>query len=140
MVDGENKPPMGYIYAAIDMAKEAIAKSFKGNKDKYEKVFEVIDKCWDCQLHQPLHAAGYFLNPAFHYAHTADVCCEEVETGLYQCITRLVRDSVTRDRIMVEIEVFKNASGLFGLPMAIRQREMKSPGNNSLLFAIYVLF
>ncbi|CAN7030049.1 unnamed protein product [Brassica rapa subsp. trilocularis] len=28
---------------------------------------------------------------------------------------------------MVELEVFKNASGLFGLPMAIRQREMKSP-------------
>lgn len=44
MVDGEKKPPMGYIYAAMDRAKDAIAKSFKGKKEKYAKVFEVIDK------------------------------------------------------------------------------------------------
>uniref|UniRef100_A0A0D3B9A0 DUF659 domain-containing protein n=2 Tax=Brassica oleracea var. oleracea TaxID=109376 RepID=A0A0D3B9A0_BRAOL len=127
MVDGEKKPPMGYIYAAMDRAKETIAKSFKLKKVKYEKVFEMIDRRWDCQLHQPLHAAGYFLNPAVHYAHPADVCCEEVERGLYSCITKLVRDPIVQDKIMVELEVFKNASGLFGLPMAIRQREIKSP-------------
>ncbi|CAG7874358.1 unnamed protein product [Brassica rapa] len=128
MVDGEKKPAMGYIYAAMDRAKETIAKSFKWKKEKYEKVFEMVDKRWDCQLHQPLHAAGYFLNPAVHYAHSADVCCEEVESGLYSCITKLVRDSAVQDKIMVELEVFKSASGLFGLPMAIRQRELKSPG------------
>ena len=44
MVDGEKKPPMGYIYAAMDRAKETIAKSFKLKKEKYEKVFEMIDK------------------------------------------------------------------------------------------------
>ncbi|XP_013614699.1 PREDICTED: uncharacterized protein LOC106320900 [Brassica oleracea var. oleracea] len=110
MVDGEKKPPMGYIYAAMDRAKETIAKSFKLKKVKYEKVFEMIDRRWDCQLHQPLHAAGYFLNPAVHYAHPADVCCEEVERGLYSCITKLVRDPIVQDRIMVELEVFKNAT------------------------------
>ena len=35
--------------------------------------------------------------------------------------------------MMVELEVFKNASGPFGLPMAIKQREMKSPGNNFMI-------
>ncbi|XP_048624037.1 uncharacterized protein LOC106405160 [Brassica napus] len=128
MVDGEKKPAMGYINAAMDRAKETNAKSFKWKKEKYEKVFEMVDKRWDCQLHQPLHAAGYFLNPAVHYTHSADVCCEEVETRLYNCITKLVRDSAVQDMIMVELEVFKSASGLFGLPMAIRQREIKSPG------------
>ncbi|CDY19921.1 BnaC09g31870D [Brassica napus] len=34
MVDGEKKPPMGYIYTAMDRAKEATAKSFKGKKEK----------------------------------------------------------------------------------------------------------
>lgn len=33
LVDGEIKPPMGYIYEAMDQAKEAIAKSFQGNKE-----------------------------------------------------------------------------------------------------------
>ncbi|XP_059635539.1 uncharacterized protein LOC132277712 [Cornus florida] len=44
LVDGERKPPMGYIYAAMDRAKEAIAKSFGGVEDKYSNIFEIIDK------------------------------------------------------------------------------------------------
>nr|VDC61642.1 unnamed protein product [Brassica rapa] len=79
------KPAMGYIYAAMDRAKETIAKSFKWKKEKYEKVFEMVDKRWDY--------------------------------------------SAVQDKIMVELEVFKSASGLFGLPMAIRQRELKSPAD-----------
>ncbi|KAJ7977287.1 HAT transposon superfamily protein [Quillaja saponaria] len=64
LVDGENKPAMGYIYEAMDRAKEAIAASFNDNeKHKYELIYSIIDKRWDCQLHRPLHAAGYYLNP-----------------------------------------------------------------------------
>nr|VDD32659.1 unnamed protein product [Brassica oleracea] len=47
MVDGEKKPAMGYINAAMDRAKETNAKSFKWKKEKYEKVFEMVDKRWD---------------------------------------------------------------------------------------------
>ncbi|CAG7889421.1 unnamed protein product [Brassica rapa] len=66
----------------IDMAKETITKDFKWNKEKYEKAFEITDKRWECQLHHPLHAAGYFLNPSIHYKYHDDVRCEEVEGGL----------------------------------------------------------
>ncbi|XP_059633699.1 uncharacterized protein LOC132276330 [Cornus florida] len=58
LVDGEKKPPMGYIYAAMDRAKEAIAKSFGGVEDKYSDIFEIIDKRWNVQFHRPLHAVG----------------------------------------------------------------------------------
>ncbi|CAN7030175.1 unnamed protein product [Brassica rapa subsp. trilocularis] len=129
MVDGDKKPAMGYIYAAMDRAKEAIARSFKMKQEKYENVFEIIDRRWNCQLHQPLHAAGYFLNPAIHYANPEDVCCEEVVTGLYNCINRLVPDSEIQDKVMLELDMFKNAAGLFGHNMAIRQREMKAPAD-----------
>ena len=30
-------------------------------------LWEVIDQRWDNQLHRPLHAAGYYLNPILHY-------------------------------------------------------------------------
>ncbi|OIS96843.1 hypothetical protein A4A49_03079 [Nicotiana attenuata] len=40
MVDGEIKQPMGYLYEAIDRAKETIEASFEGDLRKYEKVFE----------------------------------------------------------------------------------------------------
>ena len=44
LVDGEKKPPMGYIYEAMDRAKEAIAKSFNNNEEKYKDIFTIIDK------------------------------------------------------------------------------------------------
>ncbi|KAK4841189.1 hypothetical protein QYF36_000367 [Acer negundo] len=57
LVDGERKPPMGYIYEAMDMEKKAIAKSFEGNEQRYEAIFKIIDNRWNVQLHHPLHAA-----------------------------------------------------------------------------------
>ena len=54
---------MRYIYEAMNGAKETIVKSFFGNAEKYEEIFEIIDRRWEIQLHQPLHAATYFLNP-----------------------------------------------------------------------------
>ncbi|XP_075503611.1 uncharacterized protein LOC142540977 [Primulina tabacum] len=67
LVDGEKRSPMGYIYEAMDRAKEAIAASFNNNEEKYRGIFEIIDKRWNVQLHHPLHAAGYFLNPEFFF-------------------------------------------------------------------------
>ncbi|KAA0032567.1 uncharacterized protein E6C27_scaffold43053G00270 [Cucumis melo var. makuwa] len=60
LVDGEKKPPMGYIYEAMDRAKETIAKSFNNNEEKYKDIFTIIDRRWELQLHRPLHAAGYY--------------------------------------------------------------------------------
>ena len=67
LVDGERKPPMGYIYEAMDRAKEAIAKAFNNNEDRYKEIFKIIDRRWEVQLHRPLHAAAYYLNPEFFY-------------------------------------------------------------------------
>ncbi|XP_024011329.1 uncharacterized protein LOC112086592 [Eutrema salsugineum] len=127
MVDGERKPPMGYIYAAMDKAKEAIANSFNLREEQYGKVFEIIDRRWDCQLHRPLHAACYFLNPAIQYEHPDDLRCAEVENGLYKCIERLVLEQEIQDKILDELDAFKNATGIFGNTMAKRQRSKKSP-------------
>lgn len=60
MVDGDRKPTMGYMYKAMDRAKETIVISFAHKEEHYEKAFEIMDRRWDCQLHRPLHAAGYY--------------------------------------------------------------------------------
>ncbi|KAH1221145.1 hypothetical protein GmHk_12G034635 [Glycine max] len=70
LVDGERKPALGYIYKAMDKAKETIIKSFTNNESKYKDVFAIIDKRWNCQLHRPLHATFHFLNPYFFYDNT----------------------------------------------------------------------
>ncbi|XP_024990652.1 uncharacterized protein LOC112524943 [Cynara cardunculus var. scolymus] len=82
LVDGERKPTMGYIYEAMDKAKEAIAKSFPNQEDLYKKTFEIIDNWWECQLHRPLHAVGHYLNPSTFYDNAQRVVsCEEVMEG-----------------------------------------------------------
>ena len=123
---GEKRPATGYIYEAMDRAKETIARTFNHSEDQYQRGFEIIDERWNCQLHQPLHAAGHFLNPEFQFK-GPEVNCEEVMTGLYNTIERLVPKVTTQDQILKELDYFKNASGLFGHPMAIRQRATKAP-------------
>ena len=65
LVDGDARPPMGYIYEAMDRAKEEIAKNFNQKEKNYKKIWEIVDARWDMQLHRPLHAAAYFLNPKY---------------------------------------------------------------------------
>ncbi|XP_075475716.1 uncharacterized protein LOC142510171 [Primulina tabacum] len=128
LVDGEKRSPMGYIYEAMDIAKEAIAESFNNNEDKYRGIFEIIDKRWNVQMHHPLHAAGYFLNPEFFYSNRDIENDEEVLEGLYKCIVRLVRGEDLQDKITNQLDKYKKTEGLFGLRMSIRQRASKSPG------------
>eukprot|EP00253_Pinus_taeda_P033662 PITA_33662 len=66
MVDGD-KPAMGYIYEAMDLAKEAIKRRYEDDETKYMPLWDIIDALWDRQLHSPLHATGYFLNPQYFY-------------------------------------------------------------------------
>ncbi|XP_010525599.1 PREDICTED: uncharacterized protein LOC104803372 [Tarenaya hassleriana] len=125
IVDGERKPSMGYMYGAMDKAKEAIATNFGSDDEQYKVAFEYIDKRWDCQLHRPLHAAGYFLNPSLHYGNP-DSNCEEVMKGVFECIARLSRTAEMEDKIITEMDTYKSAEGLFGLPTAIRSRSIRS--------------
>ncbi|XP_075663743.1 uncharacterized protein LOC142633393 [Castanea sativa] len=43
LVDREKMPAIGYIYEAMDRAKEAIEKSFNGSEERYKEIFEIID-------------------------------------------------------------------------------------------------
>ncbi|KAK3204367.1 hypothetical protein Dsin_018413 [Dipteronia sinensis] len=93
LVDGEKKPHLGYIFEVKDRAKEAIAKSFRGNESRYGEIFKLIDNIWNIQLHRPLHGAGWYLNREFFYnTRTVD---EEVATKLFTCIEMLVPDVET---------------------------------------------
>ncbi|XP_019248786.1 PREDICTED: uncharacterized protein LOC109228059 [Nicotiana attenuata] len=104
LVDGERKPPMGYIYEAMDRAKETIEKAFDHYRRKYERVFEIIDKRWTDQLNQPLHAAGHILNPEFFYKNnekkTLDI---DVWKGYHACVAKLVPDEAMQDKIGEEL-------------------------------------
>ncbi|KAA0052326.1 hypothetical protein E5676_scaffold113G001490 [Cucumis melo var. makuwa] len=132
LVDDEKKPPMGFIYEAMDRAKEAIAKSFNNNEEKYKDISTIIDRRWELQLLRPLHAAGYYLIPSFYYSNPSIQEDDEIVNGLYSCITKMVASLDVQDKILAELSKYKRAEALFGQPLAIRQRDKISPGKFQL--------
>ncbi|KAL4342044.1 hypothetical protein GQ457_08G036680 [Hibiscus cannabinus] len=115
----KKKHVIGYIYEAMNCAKETIADSFNEKESKYSEVFKIIDKRWECQLHLPLHVVGHFLNPELFYDNPKIEQCEDVINGLYDYIMRLVPTLDKQDKIMEELTAYKQAHELFGNPMAI---------------------
>ncbi|XP_057780074.1 uncharacterized protein LOC130998677 [Salvia miltiorrhiza] len=51
VVDAERAPVMGFIYAAMDEAKEKIAKNLNDEVGAYKEIWNIIDDKWEKQLH-----------------------------------------------------------------------------------------
>lgn len=132
IVNSERRPGMGYVYAEIYRAKQIIKKEFSNKKD-YLVYWNIIDQKWEQQRHFPLHAAGFYLNPKFFYSIQGDVH-NEVISGMLDCIERLVPDINTQDKIIKELNSYKNAAADFGRKMAIRARNTLFPCKCSLLY------
>ncbi|XP_052736666.1 uncharacterized protein LOC108336588 [Vigna angularis] len=129
LVDSDVKPAMGFIYEEMDCAKEKIRSNFNNIKKSYEEVWRIINARWDNQLHRPLHAAAYFLNPHFHYEpNFRSDDGGEVKEGLYFCMRRLIPDMAERRKINLQIVEFHNARGLFGMEDAKECRKELNPG------------
>ncbi|XP_055826068.1 uncharacterized protein LOC129894408 [Solanum dulcamara] len=128
MVDGEKKPPMGYIYEVMDRAKESIEKAFNYDDRKYMNVFKIIDARWTDQLHQPLHAAGHISNPGLYYKNNEmKTLTKEVWLGYHACVERMILDKTLQDKIGDELGVYMKVDGLLGIESAIRARTLRSP-------------
>ncbi|KAG4907026.1 hypothetical protein JHK84_055550 [Glycine max] len=115
LVDGERKPAIGYIYEAMDKAKETIIKSFNSNESKYK------------DLHRPLHAAAHFLNPEFFYDNTDLEFDFEVTNGLFECIKKLIPQFDMQQKILTELHLYKIGADHFGSDFAMAQRKTHSP-------------
>ncbi|KAK3041213.1 hypothetical protein RJ639_028473 [Escallonia herrerae] len=111
---------MGYLYEAIDKAKETIKSNLKNRLSFYMPVLRVIDARWDKQLPSPLHSAGCFLNPGIFFKPSFKNK-KEVTRGLLSTITALVPDDYMQDLISSQLEEYKQATGDFGMPIAVRQ-------------------
>lgn len=122
----EKRPAMGYVYAGIYRAKEAIKKELVKRED-YMVYWNIINHRWERLWHHPLHAAGFYLNPKFFYSIQGDMH-SEILSGMFDCIERLVPDTRVQDKIIKEINSYKTAAGDFGRKMAVRARDNLLPG------------
>ena len=126
-MDGE-KPAMGYIYEGMDRSKEAIKAFYKGDSSKYLPIWQIIDSRWDRQQHSPLHAAGAYLNPSLFYNPHSNIQSDhEVMRGVMICIEKMFPDREIQDKINLQRDMYKEASGMFGFSSSERLKDKKMP-------------
>eukprot|EP00253_Pinus_taeda_P013074 PITA_13074 len=127
LVDGE-RLAMGFIYEAMDQAKEQIKRAYKDRVEKYWPIWAIIDERWNNQLHRPIHAVGYFLNPRYHYkAKESRALRGEVRDGLIDCIDRMIPLESNQLEIHRQVTTFSNALGTFGKNLEKIAREADEP-------------
>ena len=124
-VDSEERPAMGYIYELMNSAKEKIAFNCGGVERKYGPIWRKIDARWTPQLHRPLHAVGYYLNPQLRYGDKFSNV-DEVRKGLFECMDRMLdyQECLKAD---IQLDSFDQAMGEFGSRIAIDSRTLRSP-------------
>lgn len=106
---------------------------------RYNPIWKIIDARWNVQLHRPLHAAAYYLNPQFQYNNPTLEQDTEVHAGLYDCIERMVHDRRERVKIEMQMDAFRNARGLFGREIAKSTRHKKAPGELFIFGYLYLI-
>ncbi|CAL9134864.1 unnamed protein product [Musa textilis] len=125
LVESNKKPAMGYIHVAMYQVKQAIRKELLKKADCMI-YWEIIDWKWNRQLPCPLYAAAFFLNPRFFFSIPGDVC-NEISSGVLDCIERLIPEANIQDKIQKELSLYKSSSGDFSRKMAIRARNTLLP-------------
>lgn len=134
IASSETRPAMGYTYAGMYKAKEAIKKALVKRED-YMVYWNIIHQRWERLWHHPLQAAGFFLNPKFFYSIQGDIH-NEILSGMFDCIERLIPDTRVQDKIIKELNLYKSAAGDFGRKMAIRARDNLLPCKSPITYSL----
>eukprot|EP00253_Pinus_taeda_P017017 PITA_17017 len=112
----------------MDQAKGQIKRAYKDKVAKYGPIWAIIDEGWKNQLHHPIHAARYFLNPRYHYkAKEAGALRGEVRDGLIDCIDHMIPLECDQLEIHRQVTTFTNAPSTFGKNLAKIAREADEP-------------
>lgn len=120
---------MGYLYEAMEKAREGIKWYYRNVAAKYQPFWDLIDEQWDAQLHKPIHVAHY-LNPKFYFAASSNFESDnEIMSGLYMCLERMVaHDQDKVMQIQKELTTYKTADGyLFSSIACTSSRETEIP-------------
>lgn len=71
--------------------KKKSSTNFDKEKASYKKIWNIIDKKWDDQMYQNLHAATCFLNHRFKWSNNMSHHLK-VKKYLYNCVEKIVNN------------------------------------------------
>ena len=96
----------GYLYEAMEMAKETIKQHYDSNQDKYMQIWKLFSCRYTENIMHPIHAAATFLNPAY-------LCSEKfieshkMKDGISFILENLVAIA-EREDFMKEVQLYRN--------------------------------
>ncbi|XP_011048650.1 PREDICTED: uncharacterized protein LOC105142630 [Populus euphratica] len=128
LVDGDDRPSMGYLYDAIHHAKEEMMRRFQKRKPRVKPFIDIINIRWDGQFYRNLYAAAFWLNPRFQY--DANIMDKHMSTisGLLDVLEKYAHGNLPlQSKITSEMKFFRNAEYDFGRVFAINNRILMPP-------------
>ncbi|XP_039128915.1 uncharacterized protein LOC120265061 [Dioscorea cayenensis subsp. rotundata] len=133
VVDADEKPSLGYVYEGMIRIRKAIMAIFRNKSTMYGPYIKIIDERWDKHLRRNLHAAAYFLNPAFLYDKEAFCETPEVMQGLLDLLEKrsICSDS---EKAMREIRFYRDRLGNFSRESALSSANKIQPNEWWRLF------
>ncbi|XP_039134542.1 uncharacterized protein LOC120271927 [Dioscorea cayenensis subsp. rotundata] len=126
VVDADEKPSLGYVYEGMIRIRKAIMAIFRNKSTMYGPYIKIIDERWDKHLRRNLHAAAYFLNPAFLYDKEAFCETPEVMQGFLDLLEKrsICSDS---EKAMREIRFYRDRLGSFSRESALSSANKIQP-------------
>ena len=130
IADGDEKPAMPEIAAAMDYAKKKISNSLASKPRVLKKVMDIIERRWVHQMEQKLHGAALFLNPSKFFAiqDTNKRLATRLRSMFNDVLWKMVTDDELQNQISKLANDYERTEGeCFTKQMAIKDREKKSP-------------
>ena len=125
IVDGDERPSMGYVYEGMYRARLGIKKFFNHNKRLYKPYTNIIKQRWDEQLRKSIHLAAYWLNPCFQYDQENFCNKPEVIGGMMDVIDQKVIK--VKNKVMNELKLYRERLESFGRELAYSSCEILQP-------------
>lgn len=129
VVDGDEKPAMAELCAAMDFAKDKMKIGLEKKKRLLSKVMGIIERRWESQMQVDLYGAALFLNPGkfFDIKENDYAYSSQLRMKFNDVLEKMVVDTSLVETISNQADQYENSRNAFGKQLSIRQRKTKSP-------------
>lgn len=128
--DREEKPSLGYVYEGMQRAKNVIKEMFGNARLLYKPYTNIIKARWDKHLKHGLHAAAYFLNPAFFYDENFSEKNRVTQALLDLFEIKAFCNDVSK--AIQELQLYRDRQGSFSRESALTSRKQVQPVSTNL--------
>ncbi|XP_057461894.1 uncharacterized protein LOC130752113 [Actinidia eriantha] len=125
IVDGDVKPSMGYVYEGIYRARLGIKKVFLNKRRLYKPYTDILKQRWDNQLRKNIHAAAYWLNPAFQYDQVSFCRKPEVMSSFLDLVD--TKATCSKTKLLDESRLYRDRLESFGRELALTTCKTTQP-------------